>query len=182
MIQIRNPHKQHRGRNRTSCSRMLLPVCSTPSFPSLPPRVCPATDRSERPAARAPLFPGILPGNAGERRSHPNLPALRVTPEVPFGATSQTCNVSDASWGTSPCSGFQPTLGMGRAGLELPHVTSTCRQGGDFATQDSHQSSPHLCQGPAWDSSCLSALDSDNKRLTKSEHDGNSQGCLNFQC
>lgn len=73
VIQIRNPRK-HRGRNRTSCSGMLLPVCSTPSSPSLPPRVCPAAGRSERPepAARAPLCSrGLLLGMPGSVEAVP---------------------------------------------------------------------------------------------------------------
>lgn len=95
--------------------------------PRSPPRVCPAAGRSERPepADRAPLFPGTLTGNAGERGS-------RSQPASP------PCNPKSAVWGyipNVPCEGgllgnfSLPALdhnqlfrdGQGRAGAPPRH-------------------------------------------------------------
>lgn len=111
---------------------MLLPVCSTPSSPSLPLRVCSAAGGSERPepAARAPLFPRTFTGNAGERGSRPNLSALRGIPKAQFGGCIPNVQCEWGSlgnfsllWITTSCSG------MGRAGLELLHVTARVSPG-----------------------------------------------------
>lgn len=137
-IQIRNPHKQHRGRNRTSCSRVLLPLSSPSPPPGCALLQAGVRDRSLRAEPLCSL--GLLQGMPSQPASPPCNPKRAVRVRLP-GNFSLLRITTDRS-------------GMGRAGLELPHVTAACRQGGDFATPDSHRSSPYLCRRPARDSSC----------------------------